>query len=186
MDVVIECAGVGYAVSVPTSTLDVLPAMGSEATLLTIMSVREDAMQLFGFATAAERDAYVMLTSVNGIGARTALGILSSVPLAELRDRIVRNDVLALQRLPGIGKKSAERMVVELRDKAVGLSTPSGDGGQALPADAAAEEALAALVSLGYGRVAAEKAIRAVLAAEPESAQSAERLLRKALRVAGA
>mgnify|MGYP000886464235 FL=1 len=186
MDVVLECAGVGYAVMVPTSTADVLPALGSEATMFTVMVVREDAMQLFGFATTSERDAFTMLTSVNGIGARTALGILSAVPLVELRDRLVRNDIIALQRLPGVGKKTAERLVVELRDKAMSLATASA-GTESTPAvGAASDEAIAALVSLGYGRAAAEKAVRAVLAAEPEVADSAERLLRKALRVAGA
>lgn len=185
MDVVIDCAGVGYAVSVPTSTLDSIPAVGSEVTLVTVMTVREDAMQLFGFATSSERDAFLLLTSVNGVGSRTALGILSSIALVDLRDRILRNDLVALQRLPGIGKKTAERLVVELRDKIAGLHVHDAPGLAPVPQDTAVDEALAALVSLGYGKAVAEKAIRAVIAAEPEASQSAERLLRKALRVAG-
>jgi Holliday junction DNA helicase RuvA len=185
MDVVIDCAGVGYAVSVPTSTLDSIPAVGNEVTLVTVMTVREDAMQLFGFATSSERDAFLLLTSVNGVGSRTALGILSSISLVELRDRILRNDLVALQRLPGIGKKTAERLVVELRDKIAGLQVLDAPGLAPVPQGTAVDEALAALVSLGYGKSVAEKAIRAVIAAEPEASQSAERLLRKALRVAG-
>jgi len=181
-DVVIDCGGVGYAVSVPLTTADRLPGIGERTSLLTIMVVREDAMQLFGFLSDAERDAFRLLTGIQGIGGRTALGILSATPLAELRLAIVKNNVTALQRLPGVGKKTAERMVVELREKIIGI-VPSEGAESAIPSSQTTEEALAALQSLGYSKVAAEKAIKAVLAVDPDAIASSETLIRKALRV---
>lgn len=183
-DVVLDCGGVGYAVSVPLSTAERLPAIGERATVLTILAVREDAMQLFGFFTSAERDAFRVITNISGIGGRTALGILSASPLAEFRNAILRNDLVSLQRLPGIGKKTAERLVIELRDKVVGL-VPDGDLGSALPPSQHSEEALAALQSLGFTRAAAEKAIKAVLVGDPSAATSSETLIRSALRHVG-
>lgn len=186
MDVVIDCGGVGYAVSVPLSTAERLPAVGERATVLTILAVREDAMQLFGFLTGGERDAFTLITNISGIGGRTALGILSAMSLADLRSAILRNDLVALQRLPGVGKKTAERLVVELRDKVVTLAADTGTGDTTLPPSQHAEEALAALQSLGFSRTAAEKAIKAVLSADPASASaSSETLIRLALRHVG-
>jgi len=184
MDVVIDCAGVGYSVAVPTSSMERLPSLGDEVLLHTILNVREDALSLFGFVTTAERHAFILLTSVNGIGARTALGILSSASIGELSDRIMRNDLPALQRLPGVGKKTAERLVVELRDKfAVGAHNVSTT--TETVSSGRTEEATAAMVSLGYSRAAAEKAVRSVLAANPDAANSTESLVRLALRLAG-
>lgn len=183
-DIVIDCGGVGYAVSVPLSTAERLPSVGERATVLTILAVREDAMQLFGFFTASERDAFRVITNISGIGGRTALGILSAVPLAEFRNAILRNDLISLQRLPGIGKKTAERLVIELRDKMVGL-VPDAEAGSTLPPSTHTDEALAALQSLGFSRTAAEKAIKAVLAADPTAAASSETLIRTALRHVG-
>lgn len=186
MDVIIDCGGVGYAVSVPMSTTDTLPAVGQRVTLRTIMHVREDAMQLFGFATVAERDAFRLLTGITGIGGRTALGILSAMPLRDLRMHLVKENLTALQRLPGVGRKTAERMVVELREKIIGV-VPEGDQSAVAPAAAAvADEAVAALVALGYAKAIAEKSVRAVLHAEPSAATSSETLVRRALRVATA
>jgi len=117
MDVVLDVAGVGYLVSVPLSTISHVTTVGERVTLLTIMSVREDAMQLFGFASHAEREAFRLLTSIQGIGGRIALGILSASTLDDLRNAVVRGNLPALQRLPGVGKKTAERIVVELRPR---------------------------------------------------------------------
>ncbi|MBU3741985.1 MAG: Holliday junction branch migration protein RuvA [Candidatus Kapabacteria bacterium] len=185
MDVVIDCGGVGYAVSVPISTTDIMPGVGERVTLHTVMHVREDAMQLFGFATTAEREAFKLLTSITGIGGRTALGILSAMPLADLRQYLVSGNLVALQRLPGVGRKTAERMVVELREKIIGV-VPEASA-SAMPAmSAVADEAVAALVALGYARAVAEKSVKAVIQAEPSVAASSEDLLRRALRMATA
>lgn len=182
MDVVIDCGGVGYAVSVPMSTTDSLPKVGERVTLRTILHVREDAMQLFGFGTDAERETFKLLTSITGIGGRTALGILSAMPLADLRMHLVKENLVALQRLPGVGRKTAERMVVELREKIIGV-VPEG-GPVAAPLSASADEAVAALVALGYARGVAEKAVKAVIATEPDAATSSDLLVRRALRMA--
>jgi len=182
MDVVIDCGGVGYAVSVPLSTTESLPKVGERVTLRTILHVREDAMQLFGFGTDAEREAFRLLTSITGIGGRTALGILSAMPLADLRMHIVKNNLVALQRLPGVGRKTAERMVVELREKIIGVVPEAG--ATHVPLTAAADEAVAALIALGYARGVAEKTVKAVITAEPDAATSSDVLVRRALRMA--
>ena len=185
MDVVIDCGGVGYAVSVPISTTDMMPAVGERVTLHTIMHVREDAMQLFGFATTAEREAFKLLTSITGIGGRTALGILSAMPLVDLRQHLVSGNLVALQRLPGVGRKTAERMVVELREKIIGV-VPAASTSAAPAMSAVADEAVSALIALGYARAVAEKSVKAVIQADPSMATSSEDLLRRALRMATA
>lgn len=184
MDVVIDCHGVGYAVSVPLSTLDNVPPIGEMVTLLTILAVREDAMQLYGFGTNAEREAFKLLTAIQGIGGRTALGILSATSLDGLRTAIGTGNTSALTRLPGIGKKTAERMVVELREKIIGVvpdsnATPASMVGGLSPAT---DDAIRALQALGYTRAAAEKAVATVLQNDASLAQSTEALIRGALR----
>lgn len=187
MDIVIDCGGVGYAVSVPLSTIDQLPRVGENVTVNTILHVREDAMQLFGFLTTSERSAFMLLTSITGIGGRTALGILSASTISDLRRAITQGNLMALQRLPGVGKKTAERMVVELREKILTIEPERGGPPQdMLGGESTVEEALAALVSLGYSRAAAEKAVRAVMAVDPAAVDSSETLIRKALRQAAA
>jgi Holliday junction DNA helicase RuvA len=184
MDVVIDCHGVGYAVSVPLSTIDHVPPVGENVTLLTILAVREDAMQLYGFFSDAEREAFRLLTTIQGIGGRTALGILSATTLDGLRTAIGTGDTSALTRLPGIGKKTAERMVVELREKIIGIvpdphaAQPSMVGGLS----PAADDAVRALQALGYTRAAAEKAVARVLQTDASLATSTEALIRGALR----
>lgn len=185
MDIVIDCGGVGYAVSVPLSTADQLPRVGENVTVHTILHVREDAMQLFGFLTTAERSAFTLLTSITGIGGRTALGILSASSISDLRRAVTQGNLVALQRLPGVGKKTAERMVVELREKILSIESEAGAPQvESITGDSTIEEALGALVSLGYSRGAAEKAVRAVIAVDPTAATSSESLIRKALRQA--
>ena len=181
MDVVIACHGVGYAVSIPLSTSDIVPAIGQSVTLLTIMVVREDVMQLYGFGSAPERDAFKLLTSIQGIGGRIALGILSSSSLADLRNALVQGNLAFLQRLPGIGKKTAERLVVELREKFVGV-VPDGESAAVSQLPQIAEDAISALQALGYARTAAEKSVKTALASNPEASSSSETLIRLALR----
>lgn len=185
VDVVIDCGGVGYQVSVSTITSDKLPAIGAPVTLLTMMIVREDAQQLFGFLSDAERDIFKLLISISGIGPKIAITILSAGNLPELQDTIMRGDLSRLQKLPGVGKKTAERIIVELKDK-IGKV----EGFEESPEDAIAsatqrdvrEETLAAMVKLGYQRAAADKAIKSALQADPNVQFTVEQLLRKALR----
>ena len=153
-EVVLDVNGVGYFVSIPMSTYDVLPKEGGTATLLTYLQVREDALQLFGFATKNEIEIFKLLITVNGIGAKTALAILSSMNISVFCNAIVNADMKALKHISGIGARSAERMVVELRDKIVKLFPELTFG--ALPQDAPQsremEDALLALEQLGFQR----------------------------------
>lgn len=181
MDVVIDCHGVGYAVSVPLSTADTVPAIGERVTLFTILAVREDAMQLYGFASTSEREAFTLLTSIQGIGGRTALGILSSTSIADLRKAVATGNVMALQRLPGIGKKTAERLIIELREKIISVVPESG-GSLTASSTPAVDDAVSALQALGFARAAAEKAVKAAITVDPASVDSSEKLIRLALR----
>jgi Holliday junction DNA helicase RuvA len=185
LEVVIDCGGVGYVLNISTTTSEKLPNAGEQATLLTILVVREDAMQLFGFFTEAERTMFRLLTSISGIGPKTATGILSAIGLVELREALARNDLLRLQKLPGVGKKTAERILVELRDKTStleGFETPEEETIATATKRDVRDETLAAMLTLGYPRVLADKAIKLALAAEPDVVFTSEKLLRKALK----
>lgn len=181
MDVVIDCQGVGYAVSVSLTTADTVPNVGDRVTLYTILAVREDAMQLFGFASTAERSMFTLLTSIQGIGGKTALGILSAATLADLRKAVATGNVAALQRLPGIGKKTAERLVVELREKVIAI-VPEGTAAAEIPASRATEDAISALLALGFVRSVAERAVAAAVSSDATLVDSPEKLIRAALR----
>lgn len=154
----LDVNGVGYELEAPMSTFYGLPEKGSATTLFTHLLVREDAHILYAFASEGEREMFRALLKVNGVGAKMALAILSGMNAAEFRRCVMMNDAAALTRLPGIGKKTAERLIVEMRDrveKAVdaGAGLPPVAGGAApvaaLPADAV-EEAVQALIALGY------------------------------------
>ncbi|MEM1126501.1 MAG: Holliday junction branch migration protein RuvA [Bacteroidota bacterium] len=184
-ELLVEVHGLGYTVLIPTSTYERLPALNAEVQLWTHFQVREDAQTLYGFATKAERAVFQTMLSVSGVGPKLALAALSAMSPAELRDRVVDGDAGMLTSIPGVGRKTAERLVVELRDKLSSLELLDA-GGTALTGgtDARAEaraDALAALVSLGLSRAAAEKNLRKVLRAYPGT-QSAEDLIRLALR----
>ena len=143
--VLVDCHGVGYDISVPMSTFYNLPALGAAVTLLTHMVVREDAQLLYGFATAQEREAFRELIKVSGIGARTALGVLSGMSVTELAQAITMQDVARLKRVPGIGPKTAERLALELKGK-LGADLGSAAGS----VHNAATDVLQALIALGY------------------------------------
>lgn len=177
MDVIVDCAGVGYAVSVPLSTAGIVPDIGARVTLHTILAVREDAMQLFGFASQSEKLAFIQLTSIQGIGGRIALGILSAIDLSTLALAIGSGDIPTLQKLPGIGKKTAERIIVELRDKMRNQALAPAQ--QSAPS--VGDDAVLALVALGYSKQVAEKSVKAVLAAEG-TVPTNDILIRKALQ----
>ena len=154
---VVEVAGVGYDVTITIPTFSDLPAAGSEVALHIYTHVREDAIALFGFLRAEEKQLFEKLIQVSGIGPKLAITILSGMPAAEMVSAIRAGDIARLTRIPGIGKKTAERMVLELRDKLEGF-------GECPPAKLIApveEDVLSALVNLGYQRVAPERALAA-------------------------
>ena len=184
-DIVIDCNGVGYKITVSLNTSAKLPLPGEKARVLTELVVREDAWSLFGFADEAEKLLFKKLTDVSGIGPKIAIGILSAMNPAEFAVAIAGGDIQSLQKLPGIGKKSAERLIVELRDKLDAIPTDAPEGGGSSSTSAAIRsEAIAALQTLGYSSPVAAKAVRDALAAEPDTAFSVEKLVRKALRCA--
>ena len=154
---VVEAAGVGYDVSITIPTFSHLPSAGSEVALHIHTHVREDAIALFGFLRAEEKQFFEKLIQVSGIGPKLAITILSGMPAAEMVSAIRAGDIARLTRIPGIGKKTAERMVLELRDKLEGF----GECPLAKLATPVEEDVLSALVNLGYQRVAAERALAA-------------------------
>ncbi len=181
-DAVIDVQGLGYELLIPTSSYEKLPATGKPVKLLTHHYVREDAVTLFGFATDAERTLFRTLVAVSGVGPKLALAALSAMPPETLRDHILEGDASVLTRIPGVGKKTAERLIVELKDRLAnmdgfeGASAVGGDGTASIRADARA-----ALESLGFSRAEAEKRIRTVLR-DHDGAVTAEELIRLALR----
>ena len=183
--VVVDCAGVGYSVFIPLSSYDKLPPKGADVKLLTHHHVvaHEGTQQLFGFVTPDEREMFLLLISISGIGPKLGLNILSSTSIAALRNAIASGDTKTLSTLRGIGKKTAERLVVELRDKISAGTGFTGKGATASVADQKLADAILALVSLGYKQMDAHKA---VLAAAEKLGPSAgvEQLVRASLRSA--
>jgi len=169
--------GVGYEVEAPLSTCAVLPALNAEVTLHTHLAVREDAQVLYGFATLAERDLFRSLIKVSGIGARLALTILSGADADELARYVRDDDVSALTRLPGIGRKTAQRLLVELRDRLPVTALATGTSHGATPSSGESE-ARAALVALGFKPDEASRRLREI--ADP--ALSTEELIKRALQ----
>ena len=144
--ILLDVGGVGYELDVPMSTLYALPNAGEAVTLLTHLAVREDAHQLYGFATAAERHAFRELIRISGIGARTALSVLSGLSVAELHEAVRGQDGARLTKIPGIGKKTAERLLLELRDRLPGGVVTASPGG----APSESGDIANALSALGY------------------------------------
>jgi Holliday junction DNA helicase RuvA len=155
---IIDCHGVGYEVDVPMSTLYQMPSLGQQVTLLTHFVVREDAQQLFGFATESEREAFRALIKISGVGARTALSLLSGMSVEELSQAITLQESGRLTKVPGIGKKTAERLLLELKGK---FGADIGLAGQAPQIDSQLE-ILQALTSLGYSDKEAQLALKQV------------------------
>jgi Holliday junction DNA helicase RuvA len=160
----LDVQGVGYEVFIPLSTFYNLPDLDQTLSLSIHTHVREDAIQLFGFVTPQEKDAFVLLTTVSGIGPKSALGILSALPVCDLVSAIQSGDIEKLESVPGVGKKTAGRMVLELKDKAAKLhpglvqSTEASSGGQ----DKVFDDALSALTNLGYRAQDAKEALKQV------------------------
>jgi Holliday junction DNA helicase RuvA len=183
--VIVDVGGVGYEVSIPLSTFYELGEIGSDVSLRIYTYVREDAIQLFGFKTVRERDLYLKLISVQGIGAKSGITMLSGMSADEIILALRTDNIARLTTIPGVGRKTAERLVIELRDK-VGELAESGSAAhdassRALPADAVFEDALSALTNLGYQRNLAEKALKQ--AVQEGTEMSVQKLLRKGLQL---
>jgi Holliday junction DNA helicase RuvA len=157
--ILVECAGVGYELEVPMSTLYNLPATGERVMLLTHLLVREDAHLLYGFGSDSERRAFRQLLKISGVGARTALAVLSGLSVGELAEAVTLQETGRLTRIPGIGKKTAERLLLELKDKlGVELAAASAPNRVA----PASSDVLHALLSLGYSEKEAVGAVKLV------------------------
>jgi Holliday junction DNA helicase RuvA len=179
--VVVDVGGVGYAVHVSLQTFSDLPAAGAEVRLLVHTEVREDAIELFGFLRREEQVLFHVLRKVKGLGPRTSLTVLSGMPAPALAATIAAGDVARLQAIPGIGKKFAERIVVECREAAGLLAAGAPAAAPAKPGDGVSAEAVSALVNLGYSRGEAERAVDKAHA----PGIPLERLLRNALQGLG-
>ena len=176
--VVLDVGGVGYRASASLATLRALPSLGEECVIHTRMVVREDAMLLFGFATREERGAFDALTAVSKVGPKLALAVLSSMSPAEIAEAVARGDVLKFASVPGLGRKSAERLVLELKGKDIAVFAPepaisAGGGGPYM-------EAREALTGLGYSLEEAETALNSI---PPQ--ETVEKYIKEALRQIG-
>ena len=180
-EVVIDVHGVGYAVSIPISTYEKLPRPGGQVTLYTCLQPREDAWTLYGFASREERSFFKMLTGISGIGPKLALNALSALSVEVLSNAIAQGDVKSLSKINGIGKRSAERMILELKDKISITVNGAGTatGAASMQPSPIAADAIAALETLGFKRDAAAKTVNALVADNPDA--SVEQILRLAL-----
>ncbi|HXC52679.1 MAG TPA: Holliday junction branch migration protein RuvA [Candidatus Limnocylindrales bacterium] len=171
-EVVVDAGGVGYQAAISLSTFSALPPVGQNVQLEVVTVLRENALELFAFATAAEKVAFQLLRSVSGIGPRMALAVLSGISVDELAAAVAAENAQRLTAIPGIGRKTAERMLIDLRGKLDAPTRPATSAGRI------EEDAVSALVGLGYKRGEAEKAVRAATGGD---AASLEEVLRRAL-----
>lgn len=186
--VILDVGGVGYEVNIPLSTFYDLGDIGAAVQLRIYTHVREDALQLFGFKTARERELFLRIISVSGIGPKLGITLMSGMSADEMIESIRTNNLARLTLIPGIGRKTAERLVIELREKMAALATGGAEeanqqvrtGPAAMSEDGVRSDALSALLNLGYQRSSAEKAIDAVMRETPEL--SVESVLRSSLR----
>ena len=181
-EAVVDVNGVGYLISIPMSTFDALPGVGGEVTLHTWLAVREDAMDLYGFATPEEKQLFLLLRTVSGVGPKVALAVLSSMNVQNFNSAVATGDVAALTALKGLGKKTAERIILELKgkiDPVAAAATPGVPPGS--PAAQSVEDAAKALAKMGIPNDTAAKAVREALANLPEGTKpTAEELVRLA------
>jgi Holliday junction DNA helicase RuvA len=195
--VVIDVGGVGYELSIPLSTYYTLPDIGEQTVLNVSTFMREDAIQLYGFATADEKTFFTMLLTISGVGPKLARGILSGAEVSMLVSAIASNDIAALTRLPGVGKKTAERITLELKDKVTELSAaashgsmPPGEGVIGGVEGGISSDVVSALKNLGYKDSSAEDAVREILSETDEDGSALELafddMLRRALKLLAA
>jgi len=173
----VEVGGLGYELEAPLSTFFHLPAVGEEVRLLTHLVVREDAHVLYAFGTEDERRLFRSLIRVSGVGPKIALALLSGISVAAFAECVQRGDIAALTRVPGVGRKTAERLIVEMRDRLVAAPLPAGTAAPA-GGSSAESEAYGALVALGYRPAEATRLLKAV----GPGTQSTEELIRRALQ----
>ncbi|HEY3139296.1 MAG TPA: Holliday junction branch migration protein RuvA [Blastocatellia bacterium] len=184
--VIIDVGGVGYDVTIPLSTFYELGEPGIDVSLKIHTHVREDTLQLFGFWTTREKEIFLKLTSVSGVGPKLAITMLSGLPAPELIDAITNNDLARLTSIPGVGRKTAERVVVELRDKLAAISLEADEAQRSASRELAAgdaavrEDTIAALIALGYPKAIAERAVSFAMREEGE--RTIEAVLKRALR----
>lgn len=179
---VLDVGGLGYRVNAAPATLGTL-ARGAQASLVTTLIVREDSMTLYGFTTPESRELFTLVQTVSGVGPRLAMAIISVLEPETLNRALAEDDIKVLQRVPGIGKRTAERMVVELRDKVTVLGAGAATGGTIASANAKRDHVVEGLVGLGFGQPAAEAATDAVLKDAPEAEIAV--VLRSALTMLG-
>lgn len=181
--IIVSCGGIGYEIQAPQTVLQNLPAIGTSVKIHTYMYVREDALGLFGFLTKDDLAVFKLLITVNGVGPKAALGILSTMPADELRMAILAEDVKSISRAPGVGAKTAKRLIIELKDKLhlADMIEVSDEAQTAAASDVQSvrDEVIMALTALGYGNTEAVKAVRAVSDAE---SMNSEMLLKQALK----
>ncbi len=181
---IVDVNGVGYEVLIPLSSYDRLPPVGQSVQVLTHLHVREDAHLLYGFMSAAERDLFRLLVNhVSGIGPKLALAVLSGMSVGNFKSAVVNGDVASLSKISGLGKKTAERIVLELKDK-LGVTAvweAASASHAPSPEETQANEAVLALIALGYKQVDAHKAVRDLQEKQPE-VKSAEELVKLALK----
>lgn len=181
---IVDVNGLGYRVLIPLSTYERLPATGDDVTLQTYHYLREDAEMLYGFATKAEQAVFETMIGVSRVGPKLALSALSSMSPTELRDHVMEGDTSRLTDISGVGRKTADRLVIELRDRLADLDVLEGSAPLSGGSDARAvarQDALDALVALDLSRADAERALRNVLRSDP-GIQSADELVRRALK----
>lgn len=187
--VILETGGVGYEVTIPLSTFYELEDVGASVQLRIYTHVREDTLQLYGFRTARERELFLRLISVSGIGPKLGITMLSGMSADEIIASIRTNNLARLTSIPGVGKKTAERLVIELRDKIAALSSPAleeefaaaSGAGATVSEDAMRDDALSALLNFGYQKAAAEKALTTAM--QEGGDISVEVMLRRSLRL---
>lgn len=180
--IVLECSGVGYELETPLSTFLDLPEIGADLFLHTHLLVREDAQILYGFATAEERELFRTLLKVNRVGAKMALGVLSAMTASVFRRCVEYEDAATLSKVPGIGKKTAERLIMEMRDKVENVGVPLLPGGKVAAESSPRSEAFDALVALGYK----PNEVNSLLGKLDIEDLSAEDIIRLALKQAAA
>ena len=180
--IILDVNGVGYRVQIPFSTYYALPAEGGAVSLQIHTSVKEDAINLYGFRTQKEKELFQLLIGVSGVGPKLANGILSNSEPSELADSLVRGDLARLSAIPGIGKKTAERLVLELKEKVkkLGLAQAQQDAAPAAAKQEIREDVLSALINLGYKEVVVQKALGEVRITEDASVEST---LKQALKI---
>ncbi len=187
-EILIECGGIGYEVTMPMTSIYALPELDKEAIIYTHFVVREDAQQLYGFANKVERRLFRLLIKVNGVGPKLGLAILSSMSADQFVSCVIHDDLSSIVKIPGVGKKTAERLLIEMRDRLKDWQSSNDSSsaeifslqGQQTPSAVshAKGDAINALVSLGYSQQQADKAIKAIFKAE----MSSEDLIRNALK----